>query len=56
MFLEQGNDPSIVQEPVIVIFQLIQHSYKPVDNISLTPGPHAMGIANPFHEFGLLDH
>ena len=56
MFLEQGDYPTIDQESMLVIFQLVQHSYKPVNNVLFPLGPQAMGIAIPFHEFGLLDH
>ena len=55
MFLEQGNDPGIGQEPMIVL-QLVQYSYQPVSNIFFPPGPYALGTGYPFHEFGLLDH
>ena len=56
MPLGQGDDPGIGQEPMLVIFQLVQHSYKSVNNAPFPPGPQAMGIANPFHEFGRLGH
>ena len=56
MFLEQGNDPSIGQESMIMVFQLVQYLYQPVNNILVPPWPHTMGIGYPVHELGLLDH
>ena len=56
MLLEQGDDPTIGQEPMIAIFQPVQHSYEPVSNIFFPPRPKTMGVANPFHEFSLLDY
>ena len=56
MFLKQGDDPSIGQESMLVIFQFVQYSYKPVNNVLFPPGPQVMGIANPCREFGLLGH
>ena len=55
MLLEQGDDPTVGQEWMIARFQPVQHSYQPVHDIFLPSRPRAMGIANPFHEFSLLD-
>ena len=56
MLLEQGDYPTIGQEPMIATFQPVQHSYEPVNNIFFPPGPKTIGVANPLHEFSVLDY